>query len=64
MDEGRVKAFFNSAVVEIRERSVVVKTAAGPEEIDNDFLFVMVGGENPKKFLNECGIEFSQRPLG
>jgi thioredoxin reductase/pSer/pThr/pTyr-binding forkhead associated (FHA) protein/ferredoxin len=64
MDEGRVKAFFNSAVVEIRERSVVVKTASGTEEIDNDFIFVMVGGENPKKFLNECGIEFSQRPLG
>jgi thioredoxin reductase (NADPH) len=64
MDEGRVTAFFNSAVVEIRERSVVVKTAAGTEEIDNDFIFVMVGGENPKKFLNECGIEFSQRPLG
>ncbi len=64
MDEGRVKAFFNSAVVEIRERSTVVKTATGTEEIDNDFMFVMVGGENPKKFLNECGIEFSQRPLG
>ena len=63
-DEGRVKAFFNSAVVEIRERSLVVKTASGPEEIDNDFVFVMVGGENPKKFLNECGIEFSERPLG
>jgi thioredoxin reductase (NADPH) len=64
MDDGRVKAFFNSAVIEIRERSVVVKTATGNEEIDNDFVFVMVGGENPKKFLNDCGIEFSQRPLG
>jgi putative YpdA family bacillithiol system oxidoreductase len=64
MDEGRVSAFFNSAVVEIRERSVVVQTPTGTEEIDNDFVFVMVGGENPKKFLSECGIEFSQRPLG
>jgi thioredoxin reductase (NADPH) len=64
MDEGRVKTFFDSSLVEIRERCVVVKTPQGDQEIDNDFVFVMVGGESPKKFLNECGIEFSQRPLG
>jgi thioredoxin reductase (NADPH) len=64
MDEGRIKAFFDSALLEIRERSVVVKTPQGNQEVDNDFVFVMVGGESPKKFLNECGIEFSQRPLG
>jgi putative YpdA family bacillithiol system oxidoreductase len=64
MDENRVTAFFNAAVAEIREHSVVVTTPDGNQEIDNDFVFVMVGGENPKKFLNDCGIEFSQRPLG
>jgi thioredoxin reductase len=64
MDEGRVRAFFNAALTRIRENSVTVKTPAGLEEIDNDYVFVMAGGENPKKFLTECGIEFSQRPLG
>jgi len=64
MDEGRVKAFFTSSVTEIGERSISVKTATGVEQIDNDFVFVMVGGESPKKFLTDCGIEFSQRPLG
>jgi thioredoxin reductase len=64
MDEGRVTAFFNSALLEIRDRSVLIKTPAGDQEIDNHFVFVMVGGESPKKFLNDCGIEFSQRPLG
>jgi len=64
MDQGRVTPFFKSAVVEIRERSVILKTPTGNEEIENDFVFVMVGGENPKKFLSDCGIEFSQRPLG
>jgi thioredoxin reductase (NADPH) len=63
MDEGRVKVFFNAAVVEIRERSMLVKTATGVEEIENDFVFVMVGGESPKKFLSDIGIEFSQRAL-
>ncbi len=64
MDEGRIKAFFNAGVAEIKEASVVVKTEAGPVEIENDFLFVMIGGENPKKFLSQCGIEFSKRALG
>ena len=64
MDEGRVTTFFNAALVEIRERSALIKTPAGDQEIDNHFVFVMVGGESPKTFLNECGIEFSQRPLG
>jgi thioredoxin reductase/Pyruvate/2-oxoacid:ferredoxin oxidoreductase delta subunit len=64
MDEGRVKVFFNAGVEEIRDRSVLIQTAAGLEEIENDFVFVMVGGENPKKFLSDCGIEFSNRPLG
>ena len=64
MDEGRVKVFFTAAATEIREHSVLVQTAAGVEEIENDFVFVMVGGESPNKFLTECGIEFSQRALG
>lgn len=64
MEEGRVTAFFKSAVKEIRERSIVVETPAGVQEVDNDFVFVMVGGESPNKFLNECGVEFSKRPLG
>jgi thioredoxin reductase (NADPH) len=63
MDESRVEVFFESGVKEIREQSVVVQTPAGPVEFENDFVFVMVGGENPKKFLADCGIEFSQRPL-
>ena len=64
MDQGRLKVFFNSSVVQIRDRTVLVKSPAGAEEIDNDFVFVQVGGESPKTFLSECGIRFSQRSLG
>jgi len=64
MDEGRIKAFFTSEVTEIRERSVLVKTSDGVQEVTNDFVFVMVGGESPTKFLTDCGIEFSKRALG
>src|SRR5207237_9918830 len=63
IEQGRLGVFFNAAVQEVREHSVLVKTATGVQEIPNDFVFVMVGGENPKKFLSECGIEFSNRSL-
>jgi len=64
IDKGRLKVFFKSSVVEIRDRSVLVKTSTGVEEIENDFVFVMIGGENPKDFLTGCGIEFSNRAPG
>ncbi len=63
IEAGRVLVFYSAAVVEIGDGSISIKSAAGVTEIENDFVFVQVGGENPKKFLSECGIEFSQRPL-
>jgi thioredoxin reductase (NADPH) len=64
MDEGRIKVFFTAAVTEIRDSSILIKTGETIEEVQNDFVFVMVGGESPNKFLTECGIGFSKRALG
>lgn len=64
MDESRVKAYFTSAVTEIREHSILIKVGETVEEVENDYVFVMVGGESPNKFLTECGIGFSKRALG
>ena len=63
MDSGAVTAFFNAGVLEIGAETVTVKGQGGSFPIPNDFVFVMVGGENPKKFLGQCGIEFSHRAL-
>jgi len=64
IEEGHVKPYFNAEIFEICKNSVFVRSAAGTEEIENDYVFVMIGGESPKTFLSECGIEFSQRALG
>ena len=64
MEDGRLTVYFNSAVLQIGERAIVVNTASGRVEVPNDYVFVMAGGESPKQFLSECGIEFSQRALG
>jgi thioredoxin reductase len=63
MDERWVKVFFYSGVAEIKERSVIIKTRTGRVEIENDHIFIRAGGESPKKFLTERGIEFLKRAL-
>ena len=63
IEDGRLSVLFQTTVHRIEERSVVVRTAVQYEEIANDFVFIMAGGEPPKKFLADCGIEFSVRPL-
>lgn len=63
IDAGRIVVKFTAGVTEIRPESVILKTSEGLTGIPNDFIFVMAGGEKPKKFLADCGIEFSQRAL-
>ncbi len=56
--EGAIRAFFNSELVEIREREAVIRT---PEEIitiENDFVMAMTGYEPDFGLLKRIGITF------
>ncbi|HVW10295.1 MAG TPA: YpdA family putative bacillithiol disulfide reductase [Bryobacteraceae bacterium] len=53
---GEVKAYFNSRVVEIREKSVVLDTPEGRKEVKNDFVLAMIGYSPDLTFLNANGI--------
>ncbi|HEY4086512.1 MAG TPA: YpdA family putative bacillithiol disulfide reductase [Bryobacteraceae bacterium] len=53
---GEVKAYFNSRVVEIREKSVVLDTPEGRVEVKNDFVLAMIGYSPDLTFLNANGI--------
>ena len=60
IDEGRVKAYFGTAIKEIRDGEVVLMNARTSEEkvtIPNDFIFAMIGGDRPTKFLESIGIK-------
>lgn len=62
---GEVKGFFNSHVVEIRQKSVVLDTPDGRVEVKNDFVFAMTGYSPDMTFLNAAGITLdpsSQKP--
>jgi thioredoxin reductase len=59
IDEGRVKVYFGAAVKEIRENQVVLMDARTEEEkatVENDYIFALIGGDRPTKFLESIGI--------
>lgn len=43
IEEGSIPAFFNATIKEIKAESVVIKTAKGLKEIENDFVLAMTG---------------------
>ncbi len=55
---GEIPAYFNSRVVEIRERSVRIATPEGEKELKNDFVFAMTGYRPDTEFLEAHGIRF------
>ncbi len=55
--ENSIKAFFDSEIEEVKEKSVVIKTHGGLIEIENDFVFAMTGYHSDIEFLIKTGID-------
>ena len=58
--ESSIKAYFNSKILEIKERSVRIETEQGVLELDNDFVLAMTGYQPPFEFMTSCGIRFHE----
>jgi thioredoxin reductase (NADPH) len=62
---GEIKAYFNTHVVAIRPKSVILDTPDGRTEVRNDFVLAMIGYSPDMTFLNANGITLdpaSQKP--
>lgn len=59
IEEGSIKAYFNSELLEIRENEVIIKTPEGRETLENDFVLLLTGYRPNFKFLEELGINIS-----
>ena len=55
---GEIPAYFNSQVLDIRDRSVRILTPDGEKELKNDFVFAMTGYRPDIEFLGAHGIRF------
>jgi thioredoxin reductase len=61
MDAERIKVLFGTAIKEIKADEVVLMNSRRNEEtarIPNDYVFVLIGGEKPMRFLESLGIRF------
>lgn len=60
IDEGKIKVFFGTSIKEIRDDEVVLQNARTEEvkaTVPNDFIFAMIGGDRPTRFLESIGIK-------
>ena len=58
--EGEIKAWFNSEILEIRSKEVVIKTPKGEKVIPNDFVLAMTGYHPDYSLLNKIGLELAK----
>jgi thioredoxin reductase len=62
IDEGKITAYFGTAIKEIRDAEVVLMNSRTNEEkltLPNDFIFAMIGGDRPTRFLESIGIKIA-----
>lgn len=62
IDEGSIKAHFNSEIKEIRENSVLIDGPDGEKKLKNDFVLALTGYRPNFEFLKCLGIELSDKP--
>ena len=59
IQEGSIKAYYNSAVTAIREREVDIQTPDGLITLENDWVIALTGYQPNLEFLKGLGIELS-----
>ncbi|PWT92309.1 MAG: hypothetical protein C5B54_03755 [Acidobacteria bacterium] len=60
MDSGKLKVMFGAAIKDVTETEAVVinvKTKQEMARLQNDYIFALIGGEKPTKFLEGIGIK-------
>lgn len=56
--DGDIKAYFNTEIISIHEKSVKLSTPDGEVEIENDFVLAMTGYEPDFSLLQSAGVTF------
>lgn len=59
INEGSIKAYYNSNIKEIKETEIIINTPEGEVELQNDFVLALTGYMPNFEFLEQLGIELS-----
>lgn len=60
IEEGSIKAYYNSQLIEIRDKEAVILTPEGKMTLPNDYVLLMTGYQPDFAFLEKLGIELSK----
>jgi putative YpdA family bacillithiol system oxidoreductase len=60
IEEGSIKAYFNSEIIKITKNEVFIQTPKGPKILDNNFVIALTGYKPDFKFLKSLGVQFSE----
>ncbi|WP_370225707.1 YpdA family putative bacillithiol disulfide reductase [Mesoflavibacter sp.] len=60
IEEGSIKAYFNSEITKIEEHQITIKTPEGQINLPNDYVIALTGYQPNFKFLDQAGIKFSE----
>ena len=63
IEEGSIKAYFESNITEIKENEVEIETQTGKVIIENDFVLALTGYKPDLSFLQKIGIALSDDEL-
>ncbi len=61
--KGHVKVLRSSKVLEVRAGTVLMDVAGQQMEMENHYVFVLIGGESPEGFLRKIGVEIVAKAL-
>lgn len=62
IEDGKIKALFNTQVLEITETDIKIQDNEGEiMELPNDLIYIFAGGELPTEFLKKSGIEVTTK---
>lgn len=61
IEEGSIKAFYNSEIVEIKEHEVIISTPEGINNIPNDYVLALTGYQPDLNFLKAIGVDLSHK---
>jgi len=64
IDEGSIKAWFSSELIEIKEKEVLLSTPDGPVTLGNDFVLAMTGYNPDLGLLHNLGLRFEEDKTG
>ncbi len=59
INEGSIKAYYNTTVSEIQEKELILNTPDGSQQIENDFVLALTGYKPNFHFLEALGIHLS-----